>query len=94
MQVQLFPNTRMTFVNNSASQFGGAIAVQNYRDANDITLILNNNCFVQYNIGCENDNNPFEWTVSIKLQSYVMHMHHQLDMQLCSQFYTESVVYS
>ena len=68
MQVQIFPSTRVTFVNNSASQFGGAMAVQNYRDANDTTLILNNHCFIQYNIGCDNENNPFKWTVSSSLK--------------------------
>jgi len=72
--------TRVTFVNNSASQFGGAMAVQNYRDAIDTTLILNNHCFIQYSIGCDNKNNPFKWTVS-SLLKICWHNH-----TLCSQY--------
>ena len=59
----MFPNTTVTFSYNTASQFGGAIAIENYRAANDTTLVLLNNCFIQYNIGSTEESNPYTWTV-------------------------------
>ena len=58
------PNTILEFVNNSALDFGGAIAIDNVRGENDITLILNNMCFIQYNIGGEFEYDPNNWNVS------------------------------
>ena len=59
----MLPDANITFFNNTASQFGGAVAVENYRAANDTTLVLLNNCFVQYNIGSTEEYNPNKWTV-------------------------------
>ena len=59
----MLPNATITFSDNTASQFGGAIAVENYRSANDTTLILLNNCFIQYNIGSTEEYDPDKWTV-------------------------------
>ena len=59
----MFPNATVKFCYNTASQFGGAIAVENYRAANDTTLVLLNNCFIQYNIGSTEEYDPYKWTV-------------------------------
>jgi len=56
------PNAHLTFVNNSASRFGGAIGVENVRGS-DVTVILSNFCFIQYNIGGENEYDPRYWMV-------------------------------
>lgn len=58
------PNTTLEFVNNSASDFGGAIAVDNFRGGNDTTLLKSNTCFIQYNIGSEDEYKPNKWNVS------------------------------
>lgn len=52
------------FVGNSALVFGGAFAVENFRVVNDTTLILNDLCFIQYNIGGEHEHEPSNWKVS------------------------------
>ena len=64
IQMHALPNTTLEFINNSASEFGGAIAVDNFKGGNDITLILNNMCFIQYNIGSEYEYDPNKWNVS------------------------------
>ena len=64
-QMHVLPDTIITFVNNTASRVGGGISTGNFRAGNDITLILNNACFIQYNIGGEHENQPDLWTVSI-----------------------------
>ena len=61
--MQVLPNTLLIFVNNNASEFGGAFAVENYRAAKDTTLILNNLCFIQYNVGSEHEYEPINWKV-------------------------------
>ena len=63
-QMHALPNTTLEFVNNSASDFGGAIGVDNFRGGNDTTLILNNMCFIQYNIGSKYEYEPNNWNVS------------------------------
>ena len=62
--MHVLPNTVLEFVNNSASDFGGGIAIDNFRGGNDITLVLNNVCFIQYNIGSEHEYEPQNWNVS------------------------------
>lgn len=65
--MHVLPNTSLMFVRNSASVFGGAFAVDNLRIANDTTLILNNLCFIQYNIGGEHEYELSNWKVSSKI---------------------------
>ena len=67
VQVQLFPGTNMIFTNNSAQRLGGAIGVDNVRVEEDLALILNYNCFLQYNIGNEDEFYPSNWKVFIHL---------------------------
>lgn len=62
--MHILPNAKLEFVNNSASGFGGAIGVDNFRGTNDTTLILSNMCFIQYNIGREYEYEPTKWNVS------------------------------
>ena len=62
--MHLLPNAKLKFVNNNASQFGGAIAAQNFGGNNDVTLILNHFCFIQYNIGGEDECDPDHWKVN------------------------------
>ena len=64
LQMHILPNTTLEFVNNSASGFGGAVAVDNFRGVNDTTLVLNNMCFIQYNIGSKDEYEPSNWNVS------------------------------
>ena len=64
IQVQLFPNTNITFKDNSAQRLGGAIGVDNIRVEEDLALILNFNCFLQYNVGKEDEFYPSRWKVS------------------------------
>ena len=58
------PSTTLEFVNNSALGFGGAIGIDNARGGYDTTLILNNMCFIQYNIGGEYEYESNNWNVS------------------------------
>ena len=53
----------MTFVGNSAQRLGGAIGVDNVRVEEDLSSILNYNCFLQYNVGGEDENCPSNWKV-------------------------------
>jgi len=62
--MHLLPGAKLMFTHNTASQLGGAIAIENFRGGNHTTLILNNNCFIQYNIGCKNEHQPSRWNVS------------------------------
>ena len=62
--MQVLPNTSLKFIGNSAAEFGGAFAVENYRAGNDTTLVLNHLCFIQYNIGSEHEYEPNNWKVS------------------------------
>lgn len=62
--MHVLPNTTLRFINNSASDFGGGIAVNNFDGGNDTTLILNNFCFIQYNIGGKNEHELNKWNVS------------------------------
>jgi len=62
--MHVLPNTTINFINNTASQLGGAIAAGNFRAGNDVTLLLNYVCFIQYNIGGEHENEPDLWKVS------------------------------
>ena len=57
----------MIFANNSAQRLGGAIGVDNVRVEEDLALILNYNCFLQYNIGNEDEFYPSNWKVFIHL---------------------------
>ena len=65
--MHVLPNTEMIFINNTASQFGGAIAAENFRAGNDTALILNNFCFIQYDIGGEHEYKPDNWKVKYLL---------------------------
>ena len=62
--MHILPNTALTFINNSATDFGGGLAVDSFLDRNDTTLILNNFCFIQYNIGGMYEYEPNKWNVS------------------------------
>ena len=48
----------MIFSGNSARRFGGAIGIDNVRVEEDLALILNYNCFLQYNVGGEDEHCP------------------------------------
>jgi len=61
--MHVLPNAEMIFINNIASHFGGAIAAENFRGGNDTALILNNFCFIQYDIGGEHEYKPDDWKV-------------------------------
>ena len=67
--MHVLPATKFTFNNNSALQFGGAVGVENVRGSDD-TVVLTNFCFIQYNIGSENEYNPQEWKVRICLLEF------------------------
>ena len=67
--MHILPNTTLEFMNNSASDFGGGLAVDNFLGVNDTTLILNNFCFIQYNIGGRYEHIPDKWNVSNLLAS-------------------------
>ena len=56
----------MNFSYNNAS-LGGALAVDNTRVEDDLPLILNYNCFLQYNIGKEDEQCPSQWKVTALL---------------------------
>lgn len=55
----------MIFTGNSAKQLGGAIGVDNVRVKEILSTILNYNCFLQYNVGEENEKCPSNWKVSL-----------------------------
>ena len=69
--MHILPNTTLKFANNSATDFGGGLAVDNFLGGNDTTLILNNFCFIQYNIGGMYEYEPNEWNVSNFVVLYV-----------------------
>jgi len=62
--MHILPNTTLEFINNSASDFGGGLAVDNYQAGDDPTVILNNFCFIQYNVGGKHEHEPSNWDVS------------------------------
>ena len=62
--MHILPNTTLEFINNSATDFGGGIAVNNFFGENDTTLVLNNFCFIQYDIGGTYEYKPDNWSVS------------------------------
>ena len=62
--MHILPNTTLEFINNSASEVGGGLAVDNFLGVNDTTLILNNFCFIQYDIGGIYEYKPDNWNVS------------------------------
>ena len=64
LQMHVLPNATITFINNTATLLGGGIAVENFKAGNDIKLVLNNFCFVQYNIGGKHEIEPDLWEVS------------------------------
>ena len=53
----------MIFESNRAQRLGGAIGVDNVRVEEDLALILNYNCFLQYNIGNDDEFYPSNWKV-------------------------------
>lgn len=55
----------MTFTGNSAQKYGGAIGVDNVRVEEDLQSILNYNCFLQYNVGGEDEIYPSKWKVNL-----------------------------
>ena len=65
IQVQLFPTTNMMFKDNHALRLGGAIGVDNIRVEEDLARILNFNCFLQYNVGKEDEFFPSKWEVNL-----------------------------
>lgn len=78
--MHILPNTILEFVNNSASDFGGGLAVDNFLGGNDTTLVLNNYCFIQYNIGGQYEYEQSNWNVSSFLISpcfitYILAIH-------------------
>ena len=68
MQVQLFSSTKMNFTNNSAGRLGGAFGIDNVRVEEDLSPILNYNCFMQYNVGEEDEHCPSTWKVNLVLR--------------------------
>jgi len=70
LQMHLLPGATLIFGNNTALRFGGAIGVENLRSENEISASLNDFCFIQYNIGSENEHKPDNWKVICTL-SYV-----------------------
>ena len=62
--MHVLPNSTLEFVDNSASSFGGAVGVDDFRGGSDVTSILTNMCFIQYNIGREYEYDPSKWNVS------------------------------
>ena len=69
--MHLLPGAKLIFGNNSASQFGGAIGVKNTRSMNEVSVTLNDFCFIQYNIGGDDEHQPEKWKV-IKLVHVVL----------------------
>lgn len=61
----MFPRTNMIFTGNSAQRFGGAIGIDNVRVEEDLQSILNYNCFLQYNVGGEDELCPSNWKVNL-----------------------------
>ena len=59
----MLPSTNLIFNGNSAQWFGGAIGVDNIHVEEDLSRLLNYNCFLQYNIGKENEFYPSNWKV-------------------------------
>ena len=55
----------MIFTSNSAETLGGAIGVDNVRVEEDLSPILNYNCFLQYNVGEEDEHCPSTWKVDL-----------------------------
>lgn len=53
----------MIFTGNSAQRLGGGIGVDNVRVEEDLAVILNYNCFIQYNIGKDEEVCPSKWKV-------------------------------
>ena len=59
------------FTGNSAQRLGGAIGVDNVRVEEDLSPVLNYNCFVQYNVGGEDEHCPSHWKVSCFVCIYI-----------------------
>ena len=72
--MHLLPGATLIFGNNSASRLGGAIGVENIRSKNEVSVSLNDFCFIQYNIGGENERKPEHWEVICTLNLRV-HTH-------------------
>ena len=68
VQVQLFSSTKMNFTNNSAERLGGVFGIDNVRVEEDLSPILNYNCFMQYNVGEEDEHCPSTWKVNLVLR--------------------------
>lgn len=64
----------MTFTGNSAAGLGGAIGVDNVRVEEDLAQILNYNCFLQYNVGGEDELCPSNWKVSVIFCAYMCYL--------------------
>ena len=62
--MHILPNATLKFINNSATDFGGGLGVNTFLDGNDTTVVLNNFCFIQYNIGGMHEYEPDKWNVS------------------------------
>jgi len=54
----------LTFNGNSAVKLGGAIGVDNVQVEEDLASLSNYNCFLQYNVGGENETCPSKWKVA------------------------------
>ena len=61
--MHILPNTTLIFIDNSATDFGGGFAVDNFIGGDDTTVVLNNFCFIQYNIGGTHEYEPDKWNV-------------------------------
>ena len=69
--MHILPNTTLEFINNSASDFGGGFAADNFLGGNGATLVVNNLCFIQYNIGSIYEYTPEKWNVSKSVAVYI-----------------------
>ena len=62
----------MIFKGNSAQRLGGAIGVDNIRVEEDLSRVLNYNCFLQYNVGREDEFCPSNWKVNLVFCAWIL----------------------
>ena len=75
LQGQLFPNTSMIFNGNSAVRLGGAIGIDNIRVEEDLIPIFNYQCFLQYNVGRDDELCPSSRKVHFSFDSVDLTFH-------------------
>jgi len=59
----------MIFNGNSAVRLGGAIGIDNIRVEEDLIPIFNYQCFLQYNVGRDDELCPSNWKVHFSFDS-------------------------